>query len=1645
MANLFIANKPAGVIWEHLYLVFDPQGDFDPENSATWDNDLIIRGGPYGDLEIDPIRIENGFAILGSADQLVSDDPVDDRDYTLLSDDAASLWSAMMVYTASMGQLEGAYYITDATYQTLELNSNSVINTILNQAGIDLRDVAPQAMTNYPGHLGLLDGSGNSAYTAFSYPSSSDEYYFVKRGGNDTITLESDAELYIENSIQSTGLTTIYFEGLDFADVDFDASGTDLTVDLSSDEIVRIEDFHLDRANDLAEGAQTTAFEFEDIYYRLGNASDNLFDLNGITKEARLQGGAGDDVFRLGYNGANYVDGGTDTDRVDYTGAGSDPITITWSSATQASDGRGGTLLNIESFTLGSGADTVHISPDVDATYHGRGGSNTVDYSALPDESEIILTEYQAGYMTDDLGNTLWNFQTVQATGSNSYEIEYNGTRGISIETGSGADIIYGGDGADVLDGGEGDNELHGGAGNDALYGAGILYGDDGNDFLSGEGILYGGNGDDRFDTNSGVVYGGSGVDRYFLGDTSDYAEIHDDGGIIHVQIHYSLPTDYLITGSSGEYLIIYREASIPKGYIELHTASMDNWSFTTSPPPAPIQHYGTSGNDTVDMSAASVSVWANLADGDDTYTGSDFVDAVYGSYGDDIIYGGQGNDHLRGEQDDDELYGEAGDDFLYASAGADFLSGGTGNDTYYLNRNAYSTIYDTSGTNVIIWDNIDSTDVIFHSIGGELDIYDRSFSSGKLIATVETPDDIQSISFADSVVISIEDAIEAGDYSSVATASADIIDHSHLFFSVQIDLLGGNDTYIGSPYTDTVDGGDGDDTITDNYGSNNLSGGDGNDTITGWGLLSGGAGNDTLTGGSTLNGGDGHDILTGITGATTLIGGAGNDTLDGGAGDDTLYGDDGDDILYATSGADTLSAGSGDDLIYLGAGNHTITGGLGLDRFIVLADQEYAEITDYDYTDRIDFTAFSHIRSVDDLTFADVSGDLSITSDEPSDTFEVVLQYASTAYADFLQFRFYGAPDAYDDEASLASGSGSVLDVLANDDETNEDPLYIDSVTLDAAYTLGSVVINGNNTLTYTPRAGFTGQDFFEYTAINDDDYTDTAYVNLTVLNAGGQFITGTAFDETLTGGTGDDFLYSLGGASAAANGGDGNDFVSMLSGGGAINGGNGTDYAEIGSLYGNGIIASLATGQAYESGYASDITTISNAENLMGSYANDTLTGDSGNNVLSGNLGSDALDGGAGTDTVDYRNFLAYNGGAVTVNLATGTAYDATDASTDTLTNIENVIGSVSGDTITGNSGANVLEGWEGDDTLDGGLGDDTIDGGDGEDTVSYAAAAAAVIVNLSTGAAGGGSGTDTLSNIENIIGSAYADTLTGDAGANIIHGGTGNDTIYANAGADTVYGEDGADTIYGLDDNDILYGGSGDDILSGQLGNDTLYGDAGEDYLAGGDGSDVIYAGDDDDEAYGGADNDEIHGGSGADTISGEQGSDTLYGDDGNDLLFGDDGYVSGGDDTLYGGDGVDRLEGRYGNDTLRGGLGNDELYGNAGADTFVWAVADVATGDRDNIRDFSVSDSDVLDISDLLSGYDPMTDLLSDFVKITESATASGLWVDQTGTGTFGSDTDIAVLYGTTNLLPGGSGSVSTETDLQNLVTTGTLVI
>jgi len=438
---------------------------------------------------------------------------------------------------------------------------------------------------------------------------------------------------------------------------------------------------------------------------------------------------------------------------------------------------------------------------------------------------------------------------------------------------------------------------------------------------------------------------------------------------------------------------------------------------------------------------------------------------------------------------------------------------------------------------------------------------------------------------------------------------------------------------------------------------------------------------------------------------------------------------------------------------------------------------------------------------------------------------------------------------------------------------------------------------------------------------------------------------ISGTAGNDSLVGGIGDDYFISSEG-NDTYRGGVGDDQVNFAN-----------DPA--------GVTVTLYNYTAID-GWG-DTDRLFSIESLRGSMYADRFVGGTANETMRGLAGADTLNGGAGIDTVRYDRDANYGGTAgVTVNLAEQYAIDGF-GDRDTVRNFENVRGSAYDDVITGSVAANNLRGNEGNDRLYGLAGADTLEGGEGNDSLF------------------GGFGNDLLE------GEDGNDRLYGRDGLDTLSGGAGNDTLDGGHGADILSGGDGNDVLWGASENDLLDGGNGRDTLAGGLGDDTLVGgldndvlrgEAGNDLLNGQGGNDLLQGGDGNDTLTGGMGYDTLGGGNGADWLSGELGNDRLFGDAdndtllggygndtlngglGNDLLRGGDGadwLIGGigadsllgevGNDLLQGNQGNDLLWGGLGNDTLNGGIGNDTLRGDGGNDTFVFAGAfgrDVVVG-------------------------------------------------------------------------------------------------
>ncbi|HEX2580694.1 MAG TPA: calcium-binding protein [Dongiaceae bacterium] len=409
----------------------------------------------------------------------------------------------------------------------------------------------------------------------------------------------------------------------------------------------------------------------------------------------------------------------------------------------------------------------------------------------------------------------------------------------------------------------------------------------------------------------------------------------------------------------------------------------------------------------------------------------------------------------------------------------------------------------------------------------------------------------------------------------------------------------------------------------------------------------------------------------------------------------------------------------------------------------------------------------------------------------------------------------------------------------------------------------------------------------------LSSDDIAINAFLNLAGTNNNDTY-TGTDGNDTFDGLGGNDVIDGRGGDDWL-QGGEGDDVIEGGLGNDTLNGGGGLNDTVVYWTFPGSVTVDLGSHSA-SGGEGTDV--LAEFENVAGSTGSDTIRGDGGANVLDGNAGNDFLYGLDGDDYLrgDY----------------------AGQAGNDVLD------GGNGNDRLLGFDGDDRIYGGAGDDLIDGGIGSDYIDGGTGADTLTYRGSSFRISVNLATGTASDGTGTDVVLNVENVDGSEFNDVIQGDGGANFLYGWGGDDTID---------GGDGDDVINGGLENDIFVGGLGTDrivygsapggvtvnletrLASGAYGNDSLTG------IENADGSNYD------------------------DTLTGDSGNNELRGRDGNDSLWG--GY---GDDRLVGGGGNDHIVGGYGEDTLLAGTAG---VIDRGYDTLDYDIA-VDPGTLHNLR-------------------------------------------------------------------------------------------
>ncbi|MCF1709395.1 hypothetical protein L0V05_11250 [Tabrizicola sp. J26] len=1261
----------------------------------------------------------------------------------------------------------------------------------------------------------------------------------------------------------------------------------------------------------------------------IGNGGNDY--LGGFYGNDTLNGGTGEDYIEAGA-GFDVVYGGADWDTMSYKddGDAATGISVVFSSATAGSilDWSGSTdVFSGIDRIRGTGFDDVMTGASGAQNLSGEGGNDSL--SGGDDDDEL-----EGGSDNDSLFGGNGDDRFTGGSGTDlidggtgdrdrvvySNDAENGGNSGVTVNLSTGTakdgfgntdtlisiELAEGTDFNDRLTGDGKDNDLIGYSGNDTLIGGG------GNDYIEG------GDGNDQIDASgTSEIWGdyikpGLGANT-IIGSASLF-NVQDDGIDISYSDLRSVGGLTISVGADGT------------GTTKSGFAGLVNDTFTYA-------HFfeGSQDNDIISSIDEAVDTWRF-----EGFTGHDGADTIIGGANgfDRVQYRNEewDNPNLKGVNVNlttgvaIDTYGKAdlliGIEAVQGTRLADKFTG-------------------LAGAGWIEFEGLGGADTMVGTSGFEVAAYRNDANEGGtrgIVANLATGTVVDGFGATDK--LTLIDGVSG-------TEVADTITGNGL--QNWLSGRGGSDRLFGGAEDDLLRGDDGSDLLRGGVGRDELNGGDGFDTadyadatvglvanLSDSGLNTGIAIGDTFIEIEALTGGIGNDTLTGNGEANRLTGGAGNDVLDGGIGDDTMVGGDGSDSYFVDSTGDVVSetnaaaATGGTDLVnsylaayslgtnvengrIMSAGVASMTGnGLGNTLFAGAGDN-----------------VMNGGAGIDTVSYSAASGPVTVslavttaqaTGNSGLDTLLSIENLIGSAFSDTLTGNG-GANRITGGAGSDTLNGGTGADTMVGGDGSD-------------AYTVDNV----GDAVSETNASSSTGGVDLVNSFLSA--YTLTANVeNGRILSGGAANLTGNALGNTLYAGSGNNIL----------NGDAGTDTVSYIS-------------ATAGVRLNLGLTTAQATG-------GSGTDTLVAIENIEGSNSNDTLTGNAGGNRLLGLDGNDAINGAVGNDTM-----IGGNGSdSYTVDsigdVVSETNSDSVTGGTDTV--MSNLAAYTLGANVENgrilSAGVASMTGNELNNLLTAGAGNNVLNGGAGSDVASYSTASGGVRLNLAitTVQATGGSGADRLIDIEHLTGSAYSDTLTGSGAANQLIGGAGNDVLDGGAGDDTMVGGDGSDIYFVDSAGDIVSeinavaASGGTDLVNSSLGAYTLGANVENGRILSGATANIT----------GNSLANTVFAGAGNNTLDGDSGSDTasyIYagsavtvslavlgaqatGGSGSDTLVDIEHLAgSGFNDSITGNAGDNRLVGNGGNDTIDGGAGADTMLGGDGSDTYtVDSVGDVVT--------------------------------------------------------------------------------------------------
>lgn len=490
-------------------------------------------------------------------------------------------------------------------------------------------------------------------------------------------------------------------------------------------------------------------------------------------------------------------------------------------------------------------------------------------------------------------------------------------------------------------------------------------------------------------------------------------------------------------------------------------------------------------------------------------------------------------------------------------------------------------------------------------------------------------------------------------------------------------------------------------------------------------------------------------------------------------------------------------------------------------------------------------------------------------------------------------------APVTVDDAATTDEDTSVTIDPLGNDSDPDGDPLsFAETPVADN----GTVNVNPDGTIEYTPNPDFNGTDTITYMATDPDGNETPGTITVTVNPVNDAPV---AVDDSAT------------------------------------------------TPFDTAVVVPVLANDTDVDGDALRVTAAISPDGTVVINPDNTLTftptpGFEGTATIDYSITDDngGTDSAQVTVTVQDQplNFIVEGddtGNLIDENYLDDPQGDRVDANDNqTGTNDDVIIAGGGDDTVYAGEGDDDVDGGTGDDTIFGEEGDDTLDGGEGDDTIHGGTGDDTIIDLEGSNEIYGGDGSDTVTTGD---GDDFIDTVSpvsSDPLPDLGYPGLFDPDADPNNDKDVVNAGNGNNTVYTGDDDDVITTGDGDDYIDAGFDQDIIVSGGGDDIIIGGEGDDTIEAGDGNDTVYGGLDPvfpdalnipDDGSGPFGPDAVV-NNGQDVIDGGAGDDRLFGQDD-----DDTIIGGTGDDYIDGGVDDDVLSGGAGDDTIIGGQGMDT------------------------------------------------------------------------------------------------------------